>query len=445
MAKTEEAYYLDLCDKDWRAIKIDAKDWCIVNNPLVRFRRTNTMQALPEPERGGDLNLLWDSINLLEEDRTLLLTAIMEMLRPDTPYPIIEFNGPQGSAKSSTQSCGRSVVDPSSSLLRPKPRNIEDIFVAAANNHVVSLNNLSHISQEQQDALCTLSTGGGYASRTLYTNLEETSVDVMRSVMLNGIPSLATNHDLLDRTIRFRLPEIPEDKRKNDAAAKAEFERNHASILGGLLNLFVATLKELPGIHLDRKPRMADFAELGEAVHKALGSSKSFVDLYRNRREAAILEALEGSPIATAIVQYLNNKPERKYKGSYKNLYSQLEEFKPAGSESWPRSPKGLSDIIRREEPGLRLLGIFVTRIEQRKEDGYHVVLTQTYTQGRIFIAKQVQEVQGKTGILNILNMNSLKKRTPRDREFFQMMKLRCFNGCSSIPSVTRILKFRTF
>ena len=41
--------YLDLCDRAWRAVEIDAVGWQIVDRPLAKFRRTRGSQPLPEP------------------------------------------------------------------------------------------------------------------------------------------------------------------------------------------------------------------------------------------------------------------------------------------------------------------------------------------------------------------------------------------------------------
>ena len=47
--------YLDLCDRAWRAVEIDATGWRIVDRPSPKFRRARGSQPLPEPERGGSL------------------------------------------------------------------------------------------------------------------------------------------------------------------------------------------------------------------------------------------------------------------------------------------------------------------------------------------------------------------------------------------------------
>ncbi|WP_298225230.1 hypothetical protein, partial [Acidocella sp.] len=98
----------------------------------------------------------------------------------DTPFPVLELVGEQGSAKSTTQSVLRSLVDPNKVMLRGRPKTVEDIFVAARNNWLVSYENLSGLTAEQQDAFCTLSTGGGFASRQLYTNGEEHVMETKR-------------------------------------------------------------------------------------------------------------------------------------------------------------------------------------------------------------------------------------------------------------------------
>ena len=87
----------------------------------------------------------------------------------------------------------RSLVDPNKVMLRGRPKTVEDVFVAAANNWLVSYENLSGLTPEQRDAFCTLATGGGFASRQLYTNGEEHVMETKRPVVLgNGIAVVAT-------------------------------------------------------------------------------------------------------------------------------------------------------------------------------------------------------------------------------------------------------------
>ena len=49
VAKHEDAYWLDLCDDKWRAVRVDKAGWQIVKRPRVMFMRTPSMRALTSP------------------------------------------------------------------------------------------------------------------------------------------------------------------------------------------------------------------------------------------------------------------------------------------------------------------------------------------------------------------------------------------------------------
>lgn len=157
---------------------------------------------------GGSIDALWKFANIPEQQRPLVLAWMLEAFRPTTPFSILELTGEQGSAKSATQDKLRRLIDPNAVNLRAAPKSTEDLFVSAGCNWLVSLNNLSHLSAQQQDALCTLATGGGFASRTLYTNADETLIECKRPVIFNGIVPCATAQDLVDRIVHIDLPEI---------------------------------------------------------------------------------------------------------------------------------------------------------------------------------------------------------------------------------------------
>lgn len=373
----DSRYYLDLCNDQWQAVEIDATGWRVLDKPPVRFRRSPSMRPLPTPAPGGDLAVLWPLVNIPVKFRPLVKAVLLDYLRPDTPYPVLVINGSQGSAKSTTHSRCRDLVDPNRVNLRAAPKSTEDIYVSAGANHVVSFENLSHLSDGQQDALCTLATGGGFAARTLYTNTEETVIEVQRPVMLNGIATLATRQDLVDRTVRLELP--PVQVRRLAGELAAEFEQQHAAIVGGLLDLFVKTLAKLPTVTVDYPPRMADFAQLGEAMMQAEGSEPgAFLELYRANRERSVLLALESSPVAMALEAYTANWPvNRSATYAMGDWLEELETYRP-NSDAWPKAAKGLGDALRRAEPGLRVLGIEV-HFGNRSNVGYLVTVRRLF------------------------------------------------------------------
>jgi hypothetical protein len=131
----EHSYYLDLAEPEQsRVIEINATGWQIITNPPIKFLRPENLRALPEPQGDGDIALLWQLTNIPENVRLLVIAWLVECLRTDTPFPILELIGEQGSAKSTTQTMLRKLIDPNASDLRAAPKTVEDIFVSAGVN-----------------------------------------------------------------------------------------------------------------------------------------------------------------------------------------------------------------------------------------------------------------------------------------------------------------------
>ena len=74
-------------------------------------------------------------------------------------------------------------------------------MIAARNSWVLAFDNVSSVPDWLSDAFCRLSTGGGLATRMLYTDDDEILFDAQRPVLLTGIEEVATRGDLLDRSL----------------------------------------------------------------------------------------------------------------------------------------------------------------------------------------------------------------------------------------------------
>jgi hypothetical protein len=360
-ARLGDAYYIDLGGEDWSAVEITASGWRVIDSPPVRFWRSSTTRPLPIPVTGGDLSVLWEFANIPEAARPLVLAVMLESWRPETPFPLLELVGQHGSAKSSTQSRLRACIDPNAINLRAAPKSVEDLYVSAGVNWCCSLNNLSHLSANLQDALCNLATGGGFAGRTLYTNSDETVIEAKRPVMLNGIVPLVTAQDLTDRVVHIELPQIQTYRSETDL--DADFEKACPRIFGALLDLFSAALATLPNVQIARPPRMADFARLGEAMMRAQGRPPgAFIALYEGNRRDSVARNLEASPVAMAICHLAESKRNGSplvFEGTMKQLLERLTDYRDQ-QEAWPKSPRGLGDTLRRQRPALAQVGIEV-------------------------------------------------------------------------------------
>ncbi|MBC7704658.1 MAG: hypothetical protein H7274_12040, partial [Rhodoferax sp.] len=143
VAKTGGGYWLDLCNDAWECVQVTATGWAVVaGNGAPLFTRSASMWPLPMPASGGTLDALWPLVNIPEESRMVILAWLLECLRGDTPHPVLEMIGEQGSAKSSTQKFLRRLIDPNQADLRTAPKTVDDIWIGARNSHMVSLENL---------------------------------------------------------------------------------------------------------------------------------------------------------------------------------------------------------------------------------------------------------------------------------------------------------------
>ncbi|WP_280554200.1 DNA-primase RepB domain-containing protein [Halomonas sp. 25-S5] len=358
VAGASGSYWLDLGrDGDSRAVHLRPGAWSVEGAELM-FYRSDSAQPLPEPARGGSIEPLWCIANIPPESRLLVVAWLVECLRPDTPYPIVELLGEQGSAKSTAQTALRRLIDPNAADLRGAPRSAEDLYISGGINHLISLENVSYLPAPLQDAMCVVATGGGFAKRKLYTDGDESVITLKRPIILNGISAAVTQQDLVSRTITVDMPVIKSAQAKDKL--DAEFEATRASILGGLLDIAAKALECLPRMELppDERPRLVEFAYLGMAVAEAMGEEpKAFMRQFEAARLDGLERTLEASPVATAIRAWSVINAGTKDQTTSQWL-ADLAPYRPMGSDAWPKSAKGLGNALRRAAPALRQLGI---------------------------------------------------------------------------------------
>ena len=365
--------YLDLGDARWRAVEVDATGWRVISDPPVRFRRTSGMRPLPVPETGGSIRDLYRFVNLADDGaRVLVVEWLLAAYRDRGPYPVLVLSGEQGTAKSMLAKILRELVDPNTAPLRSLPRDDRDLFIAATNGHVIAIDNVSYLPDWLSDALCRIATGGGFSTRTLYSDQDETLFDAMRPIVLTGIEDVVIRGDLADRSISQALDPIPEEQRRAEKEMWAEFYQARPRILGVLLNAVSHGLRELPNTRLDRLPRMADFAEWATACEGALWPKGTFVTAYDGNRVEANETVIEADMVATVVRSLMSATAT--WIGTASELLPILTGRAgdaAAKAKTWPKSPRGLSGRLRRAAPNLRRIGIHVDfdRGDGRKRD----------------------------------------------------------------------------
>lgn len=360
------AIYLDLGDQTWRAVRIAADGWEVITDPPVKFTRSGSTRPLPEPERGESVNHLRQFFNVATDaDFILAVATIVGWFRPDGPYPILAIGGEQGTGKSTAARMIRELIDPRSAGLRALPRDERDLAVAAHNALVLAFDNVSGIPDWLSDALCRLATGGGFGTRELHSDRDETIFEAARPVMVNGIPDLASRPDLADRTIAVTLAPIPDSERRDETDLWQRFNTIRPEILGALLDAVSGALRNWSTVKPDRLPRMADFARWITAAEPALGwEPGTFTAAYSDNRERSVAAAIEGDPIAALCRELAEGEGWEGTMTEFSKLTEDRVSESARKSRAWPQTIQGMSARLTRIAPPLRQAGV---EIERRK------------------------------------------------------------------------------
>lgn len=372
VAFANDKLYLDLGRPCWSAVEIDADGWRIVQEPPVRFCRPSGLRALPIPQSGGAIADLRQVLNLADDRSLILLVAwILAALRPTGPYPVLVLRGGPGAAKTSAAEFIRWLIDRAEPKTRRLSRDERDLFICADAVHVMAFDNISHLSDWQSDALCTLATGGGYATRALWTDSDERLFTACRPVILNGVGNFLTRADLRDRALVIDLAAIPDDKRREKAELIEAFEQSHPSILGALLDALVIGLQRAPTLHLPRKPRMADFAKWAVACEPGYAESGAFMTAWESARADGLPDDLEADPVAGAVVTLMQER-WGPWSGTATELLEIINpEFR---RRDLPKAGNALSSALKLATPTLARAGVLVTRGTREGHAGSRII-----------------------------------------------------------------------
>jgi hypothetical protein len=364
--------YLDLCDADWRVVEIDANGWRLVVDPPVRFVRRNGMLALPVPQHGGKVWALQKYVNVPNRaDFILVIAWLVAALNPRGPYPVLDVTGEAGSAKSTLLTLLRNLIDPNMTPLRAPPRDERDVFIAAGNAWVLCYDNLSYLKDWLSDALARLSTGGGFATRMLYTDDEERLFTAQRPILLGAIEEVVKRGDLADRIAALPLAPISDQKRRRERELLEAFERDRPAILGALLKAVAHGLAQLPNVSTASAPRLADFFDWAIACGDGwLWKRGEFAKAYTANRASVTAEVVEADPLAAAVREFVSRSTTpNPWTGTATELLRKLEFVvgeRIAASKRWPSSPSALGQRLARIATPLRRLGIEIVRLERQ-------------------------------------------------------------------------------
>jgi putative DNA primase/helicase len=365
----EGAIYIDMGDKEWRAIEVTAKGWGVLERHDLPFIRSASIKPLPVPEGGESIDFLRHFANTEDEDGFMLCVFwVLAALRGKGPYPILVISGGEGTSKSTFMTFLRFLCDPSQSKHRGIPKDERDLGIAAGKNLVLAYDNVSALSSEKSDWFCQTSTGSSFVTRTLHSDKEETIHKVCNPIIFNGIPEFCQQHtDLSNRALKVRLKPIPDAERQTERELWRTFDEAAPKIMGALLDGLSAGLRHIEGVDIKEKPRMADFAEWIVACAPGLGwepeeALRAFMDNQKDAQEGAF----EANPVAVAVYKLAKNCHPEQWRGTPTEL---LDALIPHVSENlrrngkyWPVTAQGMSNKLERAASLLRSRNVYFER-----------------------------------------------------------------------------------
>lgn len=379
-AITETLTYIDLADNNNSIIEVTPDGWKKAENPDVVFFRPANIRPLPMPEQYGDIELLRKFLNLKNDSDFLLIRTLLPFILRGRPgnrgsYAALYLTGPEGSAKSTNTKILKSIVDPGTPETRTPGSDVRDLYIGAARCHVLNLDNLSHITRDYNDALCSIISGGGFARKLNYSDDEEMIFEACNMIFINGI-SIKLMPDLMSRTFQIELAVIPEEERKTEADLWQELEKLKPAILSGILTALSNALKEYQkGFITPPLPRLADFGKFSIALERGNGWIEGkTLEALKNNYEDGLEAIAEDNPVLCTLADELEARGRlRGTAAEILQILNHSADEKIQRLDMWPKTPAGLGNILSRQYNVLKKMGINIERGEGRDRRKYEI------------------------------------------------------------------------
>lgn len=349
---------IDLGDRAGRAVTVNRSGWQVVDRSPVLFRRTPLTMALPEPERGGDLTLLRELVNVSDRAWPALVGALVAAFLPKIARPVILLCGEQGAGKTTAAKMFLDLLDPSSTGLRQPPRTEDDWPATANAAEVLSLDNMSRFPPWLSDALCRAVTGAGWGARKKYSDDDLVAKKFQLQVILTGIDPSGIRGDLASRLLRIECTTMRGAARRTEREIRSLFEQRRPRVLGALFTALSEVLRLLPQARaeLPELPRLADFAEVLHALDLATGSNAlaTFLDMGKDQQR----DVLEDDPIGSAVLALMDRQAVG-FCGTSSELLDELNRTaRDPKPHDWPSSPGSLGRRLHRLSGALAAVGV---------------------------------------------------------------------------------------
>jgi Bifunctional DNA primase/polymerase, N-terminal len=371
---------IDLGQDDGRQVIIKAGGWVIGVEREEKLIRSPGFGALPIPTRDGSLDALKRLLGLADEAWILVLAFLLACLQPAGPYMLLLVEGEQGSGKSFFCKLLKRIIDPNQVEKARLPESERDLMIHAKDYFLLSFDNVSGMKGDLSDALCVLATGGGFATRKLYSDDELFVFDYTRPIMINGIADFANRPDLLERAIPLKLPAINEGCRKTEGQMLVEFTECLPGILGRLYDIVGAALATIPKVTARNKLRMADTGRWLMACEPHTGLARgSFIKALLKAQDDVFVERAQSDVVVGKLLNLVDKEP---FECTVQELFDHIAPGYKEPTKNFPATPQHLSKHLARLKPAMAKAGLHFTWLAKTRK-GRRIRIWQTGQENR--------------------------------------------------------------
>jgi hypothetical protein len=358
--------YVDLGHDDGLVVEISRDGWQTTHDCPIKFERRPGFGAMPVPVEGGSFRPLQTLLGLDETNFCLVMAFLLNCLRPGPTFMCAFVEGEQGSGKSFLCEIIKRIVDPSVPLRMRLPKDDRDLMIKGSHYHVLVFDNASSVNGDMSDALCSLATGGGLATRELYSNDDLTVFTLSRPFIINGIGEFVHRPDLMERAIPIKLPTITPEGRKTEEQLRDDFETLLPGLLGTLYDIVAAGLRNFESVAPPRMIRMADVAKWLEACEPGTEfPAGTLLPLLEQAQTDMVVDKIADLPLVMLLRKHLEHGPIEDTIGE---IYIVLLLEKPKGDRTFPGSSSHLSKALKQLKPALAKADIFLEIGPHRRE-----------------------------------------------------------------------------
>ena len=380
IAKVGDEIFYDLANDNNEIVRIAKEEITILKqsdltlkHPVFVSNSGMTPQVMPNLDTEKQLHdLIYPYLNTADDSHKIMfIVSLISWFWVNQPRVIMLLNGAAGSGKSFTTALVQSLIDPSNQTASSLPNGKRDLTVSLATRYFSAFDNISTITQEVSDILCTACDTGTSSERKLFSNGDVYTSSYSSALLLNGIGSFIKKDDLLDRCVRIKNKLFVEKDRTSIVALRNSLKEDLPEIFGALLKVIQKTLQVLPTISAEcypKAPRMIDFYNLGIAISIALwGDGSIFTKAYFENIEDSFDDQIEEDVLANTLREYVRTWQADVIQSKitaadlYKELTSILEKsVVRVDTSAFPRNHATMSKKLHNLQTALANVGILL-------------------------------------------------------------------------------------